>query len=212
MDAPPTTQCIRGEEVRLRLARWLAAVVFLASALVGTVFPGHAHRGGSARGFGNLRASVTNLTHSGTCDSRIKAMLLVEHFLPNLPRFGGVLFGSLVCSRGWPVSAGDPRGGTGLFPSNSGPFRGTWGTYPLRNLLPRYQDGIERRPHMSRGKDKSDRDLKPAPPAPADDAETPARSPDQSEILETFDEAIRHRFGKLISAAAVKPPKRRRRS
>jgi len=64
---------------------------------------------------------------------------------------------------------------------------------------------------MSRAKGKSDRDLKAAPPAPADDAEIPARLLDQSEILETFDEAIRHRFGKLISAAAVKSPKRAKR-
>jgi hypothetical protein len=66
---------------------------------------------------------------------------------------------------------------------------------------------------MSRGKGKSDRDLKAAPPTDADDAEIPARLLDQSEILETFDEAIRHRFGKLISAAAVadvKSAKRRR--
>ena len=62
---------------------------------------------------------------------------------------------------------------------------------------------------MSRDKGKSDRDLKPAPPD-ADDAETPARLLDQSEILETFDEAIRHRFGKLISAAVVRSAKRRR--
>jgi hypothetical protein len=65
----------------------------------------------------------------------------------------------------------------------------------------------ERRRPMTRSPSKSDRNFSADPPA--GDAGSLADLLDQSEILEAFDETIRLRFGRMISAAAAKPAKRR---
>jgi hypothetical protein len=61
-------------------------------------------------------------------------------------------------------------------------------------------------------RDKSNRDVPADPPthARAVDVEIPARLLEQSEVLETFDEPTKRRFGKVISAAVLKQRKRRR--
>jgi hypothetical protein len=45
-----------------------------------------------------------------------------------------------------------------------------------------------------------------------DDEKGPAQSPDENKGAELFDDAARLRFGKMISEAASKPIKRRRKS
>jgi hypothetical protein len=64
---------------------------------------------------------------------------------------------------------------------------------------------------MNRPKDKPDRDLKASPPTEVEaEAASLARPPDPDELLQPFDEAIKHRFGQMISAAAQKSAKARR--
>ena len=55
---------------------------------------------------------------------------------------------------------------------------------------------------------QSDRNFSTDSPSQAGDAENLARLLDQSEIPELFDDAIRLRFGKMISAAVLKKGKR----
>jgi hypothetical protein len=57
---------------------------------------------------------------------------------------------------------------------------------------------------------QSDRNLEPEPTGRANDAESLAHLLDQGEIAELFDHAARVRFGVFISAAVLKPTKRRR--
>jgi len=74
------------------------------------------------------------------------------------------------------------------------------------------QDGAKRW-SMNRPKDKPDRDLKASPPTEVEveaEAAIVARPPDPGELLQPFDEAIKHRFGQMISAAAQKSAKARR--
>jgi hypothetical protein len=64
---------------------------------------------------------------------------------------------------------------------------------------------------MNRSKDKPDRDLKASPPTEVEaEAAIVARPPDPGELLQPFDEAIKHRFGQMISAAVQKSAKSRR--
>ena len=64
---------------------------------------------------------------------------------------------------------------------------------------------------MNRPKDQPDRNLKPSPPTEVEvEAASLARPPDPGELLQPFDEAIKHRFGQMISAAAQKAAKARR--
>jgi hypothetical protein len=65
---------------------------------------------------------------------------------------------------------------------------------------------------MACAPNKSDRNVSATPTSEAADAESLARLLDQNEILEAFDEAIRRRFGQMISAAVLKPAKRHRRN
>jgi hypothetical protein len=62
---------------------------------------------------------------------------------------------------------------------------------------------------MARAPDKPDR--RPSAGAGSEDGESVARMIEQSEKLEAFDDPARFRIGRLISGAAVKPRKRRRR-
>ena len=55
---------------------------------------------------------------------------------------------------------------------------------------------------------QADRNFSAGSPAQAGDAENLAHLLDQSEIPEIFDDAIRLRFGKMISAAVLKKRKR----
>ena len=55
----------------------------------------------------------------------------------------------------------------------------------------------------------SDRDLSANPSVHADEAESVSCLLHQSDIAEVFDEIARRRFGQMISAAALKPLKRR---
>jgi hypothetical protein len=61
---------------------------------------------------------------------------------------------------------------------------------------------------MARVQDQSDRNLSASSPAGADDPESLGRLLDQSEIIPLFDEAIRLRFGKLMTAAVLKSRRR----
>jgi hypothetical protein len=61
---------------------------------------------------------------------------------------------------------------------------------------------------MARSK-KSGHDVAVDPPAGADDAESIAGLLNQCETLDLFDETARLRIGRIISAAAGKPPQRR---
>jgi hypothetical protein len=62
---------------------------------------------------------------------------------------------------------------------------------------------------MTRSLSTGGRDLPADPPTGTGDAESLVRLLNQCEILEVFDEAIRLRFGQMISAAALKSAKRR---
>jgi len=57
---------------------------------------------------------------------------------------------------------------------------------------------------MTRAQNTSDRNVSADPTTGADNAERSARLLDQSEIIDVFDEAIRLRFGKMITAAVLK--------
>ena len=81
---------------------------------------------------------------------------------------------------------------------------------PWRGMLPLGQDGAKRW-SMNRPKGKPDRDVKPSPPTEVEvEAASLARPPDPGELLQPFDEAIKHRFGQMISAAVQKSAKSRR--
>lgn len=62
---------------------------------------------------------------------------------------------------------------------------------------------------MARAQDTSDRSVSADPPTGVERSESSARLLDQSEIIEVFDEAIRLRFGKMITAAVLKSSKHR---
>jgi hypothetical protein len=62
---------------------------------------------------------------------------------------------------------------------------------------------------MTGARDKPDRNVSANPPTDAVDAEVPARLLDQSEVPEVFDETTKLRIGKVISAAVLRPRKRR---
>jgi hypothetical protein len=63
---------------------------------------------------------------------------------------------------------------------------------------------------MARVQQQSDRDFSADPPSNQGDAENFAHLLGQSEIPELFDDAIRLRFGKMISAAVLQQGKRKR--
>ena len=72
------------------------------------------------------------------------------------------------------------------------------------------RDEAERRRLMTRIVDTHPAATVPAGPSVhADDAESLSRLLVQGDIAEAFDEIARRRFGQMISAAALKPAKRR---
>lgn len=64
---------------------------------------------------------------------------------------------------------------------------------------------------MACAPDQSDRNFSADTLSNTGDGKSLARLLEQSEVLEVFDEAIRLRFGKVISTAALKPLRRHRR-
>jgi hypothetical protein len=70
------------------------------------------------------------------------------------------------------------------------------------------EDGLQEEHRMARVQDQCDRNFSADSPAGAGNSESLAHLLDQSEIIPLFDEIIRLRFGKLITAAVFKSSRR----